>query len=523
MDRRRRLKRFRSFASRSRAPTELLEPLERGVRARLTVDARALAALRVTLGLTILVDLIHRAGALELFYTDAGVYPLEAYEATYTQYTGLSIHAMSGDLWFQQLLFVVAGLFAAAFVLGYRTRLVGAVSLLLLFSLHARNPAVLNGGDRLLRVLLFVALLTPLGERWSIDAVRRGPGRTTLLEPATVALLVQPVAVFTTNAILKHRGDTWYAGEALQIAFANDEMTVYLGNYLGAYPSLLTLLNWGWVVLLAGSGVFLLLSTGRLRALIALVYVGAFAGMLVTLDVGLFPLVLSASVIPYLTTPFWEAAPRLLPSWLTDRRPAPTASRLGSLGRPPVERRLLATVRERGHGGIASFAVGYGRALIDVVGALVLVWIVFFSAAYLGYADVPDRVDNPHLDQQRWGLYAPNPSTTYSWYVVEAELDDGSSVDAFREGPVNEDRPPDAARAYGTFRNRKFMSAVRRSGSGDSNGVIAVSYAEWACDRADEVHDGRAETVTLWRYVQPSPVDGYYEEPNRYAVIEHDC
>jgi len=122
-----------------------LTPVGEMIRSRFDVDSRSLAAFRIALGIILLIDLVHRAGSMGLFYTDGGVYPVAAYEATYGQYTGLSLHALSGDLWFQQLLFVVAALFAVAYILGYRTRLVGFVSLLLLLSLQARNPAVLNG------------------------------------------------------------------------------------------------------------------------------------------------------------------------------------------------------------------------------------------------------------------------------------------------------------------------------------------------------------------------------------------
>ena len=118
---------LRSTAARGQS---LLEPVWRRVRARATVDTRALAALRVALGVTLLGDLLHRAQYLERFYTDSGVYPLSAAEVTYTQYNGLSVHALSGSLWVQQLLFVVAGLLAVALILGYRTRLVGLLSLL---------------------------------------------------------------------------------------------------------------------------------------------------------------------------------------------------------------------------------------------------------------------------------------------------------------------------------------------------------------------------------------------------------
>lgn len=498
-----------------------LEPAADRIGSRFEIDTRALAALRISLGLIILVDLVYRAGAMEMFYTDAGAYPRATFEATYTQYNTVSLHALSGSLWFQQLMFVLAGLFAVALILGYRTRLVGVVSLILLFSLHARNPAVLNGGDRLFRVLLAVALVTPLGERWSIDALRRGSARSSVLSFGTAALLVQPIVVFTSNAILKHRGDNWYAGDALEIALLNDVMTIYLGNVLVDYPELLTVLNYVWVGLLAGSILFLLVPVGRLRAIAALVYMCAFSGMIVTMSVGLFPLALIASVIPFLTTPFWEAVRKRIPADWVERRP--TAERFGPFGRPPIERRLLSMLRDRGHEFAVSYIVAYARSFLTIVGVMVLVWILLFSASDVSGYDVPDTIDHTHLDQQSWGLYAPDPSESYSWYIAAAHLENGSTVDALDGGDVTFDRPPDASAEYDTFRHRKFIQKVRDAGKGETNGPIATSYADWICDQADAEYDGRVEQVTVYRMYQPSPIDGEYEDTSKLVVIQQNC
>ncbi len=499
-----------------------LEPVRRGVRARLEVDTRALAAMRIALGTIILADLLHRAGSLETYYTDAGAYPLAAYEATYSRFTGLSIHAWSGELWFQQLLFVVAGAFAVALILGYRTRIVGAISFVLLFSLHARNPAMLNGADRLLRVVLFVALLTPLGERWSVDALRRGTARTTVVGTVTAAVLLQPVVVFTQNAVLKHQGETWYSGEALGIALTDDEMTILLGNHLAEYPMLLEALTWGWVILLSGSVVFLLGTRGWLRALAVGAYLGAFAGMALSMSVGLFPFVLAASLLPFIQRPFWDALERVAPNRLTQWRPK--RSWLGPLERPPLEHRVLASLRERGYESLASFVPTYGRSLLTVAGVLVVAWMLLFGAAHASEYDVPDAMDSPHLDEQRWGLYAPDPSDSYGWFVFEAELTNGASVDAFDGGELTFDRPPDAAQEYESFRERKFLESVRDSGTGDETGIIARSYGEWACEQAAETHDAAVEEITVHRFVQQQPIDGESEaEPNSYVPLEWSC
>lgn len=498
-----------------------------GFRSRFAVDTRSLAALRITLGLTLLVDLVHRAGSLRLFYTDDGVYPLAAYASTYRQYTGLSIHALSGELWLQQLLFVIAGLAALAFLVGYRTRLTGAISLVLLFSLHARNPAVLNGGDRLLRVLLFVALLSPLGERWSIDALRRASTpadrsrRTRVVSLGTAALLIQPLVVFSTNALLKHDGESWYSGDALEIAFSNDVMTVAVGNVLAGFPTLLTLLTYGWVGLLVGSVVVLFVPTGRLRGVAAVGYIGAFAGMALTLSVGLFPLVLAASMLPYLTAPVWDGLARRLPARWREWRPAPGIR--GRLGRQPIEQRLLAAVRRRGHDSAADYATSYARSLLTVGGLLVLVWMLVFAAAHVADTELPADVDSPHLDQQRWGLYAPDPSEAYSWYLLEAEVDGETSIVEIGGIAQQFDRPPDASQTFATFRHRKYMQTVRDSSGDDRSDTIAVAYVEWACSELSSRQDRPPDAVRLYRVYQSSPLDGEFSEPTTLRLVDQEC
>ena len=139
----------------------------------LGVDTRALAALRVGLGLLLLADLLGRSRDLRAFYTDAGVLPRSTRAAVVSDWF-LSVHALSGDLWWQVLLFLVAGVAAIALTVGYRTRVATAVSWVLLVSLHNRMPVVLNGGDVLLRMVLLWAIFLPLGERWAVDALPDG-------------------------------------------------------------------------------------------------------------------------------------------------------------------------------------------------------------------------------------------------------------------------------------------------------------------------------------------------------------
>ena len=498
-----------------------LGPVRSRVRARFEVDARSLAAMRIVLGLTLLADLIYRAGYMTTFYTDQGVYPVAVYEATYGQYTGLSLHALSGELWLQQLLFVIAGLVAILFVLGYRTRLTGALSFVLLVSLQARNPTVLNGGDRLLMVVLFVSLLAPLGERWSIDALRRGSARASVASMATVAVLLQPLVVFTSNAILKHRGEKWYAGEALEIALKNDVMTILLGDIVVNYPTLVMVLNYAWVTLMAGSILWLLVPVGRLRAIAAVAYLSAFTGMMVNMTVGVFPLGLAAAVTPYLTAPFWETLTRRVPDSWSDR--LPTAAALGPFSKPPLEHRLLDSLRERDHEFIASYSVAYARSFLTILGVIVIVWMLVFAAADITDRELPDEIDSPHLDQQSWGLYAPDPSEGYSWYVVEAGVGNETIIADLDGTADSYDHPDEAAATYTTFRHRKYMQKVRRSGKDDTTDRIAEAYTDWACRQVAAAHDRPVSNVSVIQVYQPSPLDGEYDGKRDIPIFESDC
>ncbi|TKR24535.1 HTTM domain-containing protein, partial [Natronomonas salsuginis] len=397
-------------------------------------------------------------------------------------------------------LFVFAAVVAVAFLLGYRTRLVGAISLLLLVSLHVRYPMVLNGGDRLLRVLLLVALLTPLGERWSVDALRRGDIRRRVASVGTVALLCQPVVVFTTNAVEKHRGEHWYAGDGLELALSDPTMTTELGAQLLAYPPLLTALNYAWVALLAGAAGFLLLTVGRLRTLAALAYLGAFVGIGLSLSVGLFPFALAASVLPFVATPFWDRLPG------SDLRAC-----LGS----HLVRFVPSTGRPR-----SPLDASRARPIATALSVVVLAWMLGFAGVDVAGVDPPEPLDSEHLDQQDWGLYAPDPAESYSWHVVVAEREDGSTVGLDGGSGSSFDRPPDASAAYETFRHRRFASAV--DGSARVDGPLADRYAEWGCERAMPT-GGDIESVAVYRLHRSKRIDGDDTNPQRVTILDRAC
>ncbi|WP_192498383.1 HTTM domain-containing protein [Halorussus halophilus] len=483
----------RSSSDSSDTPTAS-ERLRSALARRFGIDTRALAAYRIALGLLLIIDLLLRSRDLRAHYTDFGVLPRTALSQ---HLQNLSVHAISGEAWVQALLFVLAGLVAAALTVGYRTRLATLVSALLLVSLHARNPLVLNGGDLLLRRLLFWSILLPLGERWSVDALRAvedgdDEPRARVSNAATAILLLQVLAVYATNAVVKLRGDLWVNGEAIRYVFSLGQFTVFLGDYLANYPQLLELFDRIWLGLLVSS--FLLIAlTGWARAAYASLFVGMHFGMLLTMRLGLFPLISIASILPFMPPVFWDALESHAPDGLR-RRLAAGRDRLNG---------MLPDLRGRGPNVPPALWQWKGR-FASVVTTGLLVGLLLWNSVALGYVDAPggeDAVVNPV--EHRWDMFAPSPPRTDGWYVVPGQLESGERVDAFDREPVSWDQPDDISAEYPNARWRKYLTNLRWRDSQQHD-----RFAGYLCRRWNSNHDDDLESVTVYFMAQPTRLDG---------------
>jgi len=473
---------------------------------RLSVDERALAAFRATLAVSLLVDLGMRSRDIVAFYTDAGVLPRETLAELFPGISTFSLHALSGALWAQVVLFAVAAVFAVALLVGYRSRTSAFLSFVLLASLQVRNPLVLNGGDTMLLVLLFLGFMLPLGARWSVDATARGhSGRKsgTLLSVAGAAPLVFLVTIYTTNAVLRYRGELWMSGEAVRSVFSLETVTVLLGPYLAESHALLFVINWVWVAMLTSS-VLLVLLTGWLRAFLALSFVAAHTGMALTLRLGVFPLVVIAALLLFLPPVLWD---RVEASAVFSRATRAVRSRVD--GSVAVDARLTPERARR--------AV---RRLVPIVAVVFLVAFLFWQGASLGYFEAPGEEElGAHPESYSWKMYSPTPKQTYGWYVVPVELSSGERVDGFRRSPVDWEAPPNPADAYPTTLWYRYLSETRHSPEPQRR-----AFAEYVCESAAEHYDESVHSVEV-QYVEREVVleQGEKDEEERVELLSHDC
>ncbi|QWC18746.1 HTTM domain-containing protein [Halorubrum sp. 2020YC2] len=463
-----------------------LRRLRAALRRRLGIDPRALAAFRIALGAVLLVDLALRARNLTAFYTDAGALPRAELADASPLGARLSLHAVSGDPRVVALLFLVAALAAAALAVGYRTRVATAVSFLLLASLQARNPLVLNAGDTLLLQLLGAGLLCPLGARWSVDAVRhrssaspaspldREPDR--VAGPASALLLALVAVVYVSNAVEKLRGTAWPAGEAVERVFRLTYLHGPLGGLVPEWSPLLSAATHGWLALLVASPL-LIAAAGRVRAALAGTLLAAHLSMTLTLQIGVFSLTSAVSLLPFFPPFVWNRVERAV---------APAADRVRGLAARPFAPPSPSDAGNEVPDALRALRGG-AAAAVPVVAAVLLVALVAWNGMALGLVDAPEPVASVADPTQRgWDMFAPDPPSTDALALATATTADGDRIDAFHGDRVARDRPPSDARAYPTARWRKFLTSLADDPDPDRVDPLLAHL----CDRAAGFPDG---------------------------------
>ena len=280
-----------------------------------SIDLRSLALLRVGLGVSIILDLAHRALDLRFLYTDEGVLPRALVLEMQGRGAMLSIHYWgSAQEWQQALIFMVHAACALALLVGWRTWMATLACWYFACSLQIRQPLVYMGGDSILRLLLFWSLFLPLHARFSLDAAR---GRIALsadrlLSGGTVALLLQVCLMYWATGISKS-GELWHTGQAVFYAL-HWNMATPIGVWLrGAPPGVLELLTYGTlaVELFGPFLAFVPFYTPTFRLLTVALFWAFHAGLATAINIGLFPVFSVVAWLAFIPSQAWD---RLRPS-----------------------------------------------------------------------------------------------------------------------------------------------------------------------------------------------------------------
>jgi len=200
--------------------------------------------MRIGLAIVCLLDLSFRFADIGALYSDEGLWPTRVMYNLAWQPGFWSLHALYGSTNWSLFLFTLHGLAAFLLLIGYRTRLMTLLVLVLYISLHNRNLFVLQAGDDLLRLTLFWGLFLNWGARYSLDSKRSGIDYT-LPVPAGFAYLMLIASVYFFTALLKDDKEWHGDGTALYYALSLEQMRLPFGELIYPQTTVLNLLTHG--------------------------------------------------------------------------------------------------------------------------------------------------------------------------------------------------------------------------------------------------------------------------------------
>lgn len=480
------------------------------------LDVRSLALFRIGLGLVNFVDIAWRIQDIPVFYAGGGFFSSDTARSSVLWPVNYSLYFLDGSNEWAAFLMVVHLFVTATLIFGFRSRTSAFLVWALLLSLHNRAPLVLNGGDVLIRSLLFWSIFLPIGETWSLDARLRKspPRRTTVVSPASAALVLQMLVLYFSAGFFKWNQD-WLSGEALDWTLRLETYNREAGEWFVQFTSL----TWAGTMatpfvetylplLWFATGLFRMtlwpiertLGT-RLRLAAALPTAQAIVRCATVAILAAFHVPIEILMwIGYFSYICWSGLFALTPTEAWDRAAKAFPSLKATVSLTPPTRWFLAAESVRGM--IA------GACLIYV-----LLWNVRNAKTEPGYerfaGALPEKTDGFGFLfglNQRWNMFQNGPRHE-GWAAAHATLMNGEKRNIlFRGGPADFSRPENLRGMFPTDRWRKFFNNVGNR----PDDVHAPETALAIARRWNESHgeDEQIFTLDLYWLTQPLARDG---------------
>lgn len=436
-----------------------MEPLERfwtKLEDVCALDLRSIGVFRIFLGAIFIADLIVRSFDLKAFYSDYGVMPRDVLLDSAHRLFHISVNMISGEVWVQAVLFILAGIAGFLFMIGYRSRMMAFICFVFAVSIQMRNPIVLNSGDNLYRLMFFFSMFLPVSARYSVDnlignnkELNAMPNRYASV--ATIGLMFQVALIYLVTGLHKVPGSEWQSGQAVYYVMHAELFSSDLGYALTAYPKLMEFLThatlyielYGWLL------IFIPIFLPYFRLAGVLLFVGLHVSFMFCMHLGFFPWIDIAAWIPIIPGLFWDKMNFAFISRWKNSIGAFFEQLVAKFAERPFHRPY-----------IYRYALGkIGTVLMLVYIPLMIAWN--FQA--LKYFNLPIKVQRvmqyPAL-WQSWKMFAPNPIKNDGWFVWEAQLRGGQKIDISTREPVSFEKPDDLFATAFNQRWRKYLRNV---------------------------------------------------------------
>lgn len=479
----------------------------------LMFDKRALSLMRMCIAFVLMLDLGIRLTDLEAFYSNTGVVPLPMlFEHAWNPYY-ISIHTMSG-LWQVQLfLFVLAFFFAALLFLGYRTRLFTFLSWFMLLSLHNRNVLILQGGDDLLRMVLFWGMFIPWGEYYSCDRLLQTKPieneNPKLLSVATIAYLLQICYIYTGSALLK--GPEWnHDYTALYYTYSLDQIAYPITKSIYYFPGLLktfTCIAY-YFELLIPVLFFIPVKHGWFRTVAVFIIITFHLFNAMTLFIGLFPIIGMSTAIGILPSSFMDRLEKRMKNW--KRKIADSFRSIAVLLQHIIKWKEP--------------TLPNSDWLHKAKSAVLIFLIVFiFDWNFSNLSFINSKLSDHmrfigyglRLDQN-WGMFAPNVFKDDGWFVLEGITRNEEHFDLLHpDQPLSFSKPVSVVKMFKNDRWRKYTENYIFA----YNEYMRGYYCNYCKRKWNEQHPDRYVKTLRVIFMEELTLPDYHYSPVRKNVL----
>jgi hypothetical protein len=459
---------------------KLLQAIHWLSRLRFSIDKRGLAVGRILLWCVLIVELLTDMSDLRALYTDAGILPTNLLPSLYPNENLRSLHSLSGDYRWQVALMSIQLILAVALLVWYHTRIATIGSWALLISLYGRNPIILNGGDFVLKMVLFWAMFLPWWEKYSLDAPRtHHTSDRTYFGPGSLALLIQLLIIYVISAMLKD-DPAWISEySATFTALSLDIFTNPFGQRFREHYTwtqwmthAVFMLEMRWWILF-----FIPWKHHRRRTLGVIIFAWFHLGLISMMKIWLFPWICVSAWIMFLPTPVRDARERLRPIQRLQKKCA----------------RIPSTGCIQPHLGV------WWKLFV----LLCLTYVICRNIRTIDFDRHSSRFPYEmnkfglllRLDQYR-NMFAPYPLLDDGWYVMIGTTYDREQINVYDPNkPLPWEKPKDLYLTFPNDRRRKYLTNLWMR----ENAQHRTYYANYLCNRYNSTHK---ETVDKLQSVQ---------------------
>jgi hypothetical protein len=419
--------------------------------------------MRIGIALLVIVDLCIRVSDLKAHYTNDGLWPNNLIYNFGWNSGYWSLHALSGSIAFEIILFTVHFLVAFFLLLGYKTGLSSVLVWLLTISLHNRNLFILQSGDDLLRLVLLWGIFLPWQAHYSLDA-QRNPIKRKQNTLANFGYLFLIASVYFFSANLKSSPEWHNEGSAVYYALSLEQLRLPLGDLLYMHPTLLKIITW-FTLYSEYFIAFLILipsKKGLFRFVAFVLIILLHSGIGLTLYVGLFFLI---SIV---------AAMGFIP-----------ASAIDTFEKRFKIRRTVFTIQKRENSFTRTLNVSICAILIFLCLMINLSTVKWFPSELRNEFSY---VSNIVRLNQYWGMFSPGVLKKDGWFVYYGRDSIGRQWDLRRnENYVDFSKPERIVSMYKNDRWRKLAENMQN----DKYTFLRPLYCAYRLDTWNKKHSNK--------------------------------